>query len=287
LYDFCVVGDTRVRAWRPGVPGVVEAFHARMTSHVYPMHTHESWTLLIVDDGMVRYDLNRHEHGALDKVVTLLPPGVPHNGRAATSAGFGKRVVYLDGTHLPASLIGQAVDQPLMADPLLWHRIHQLHNVLDQPGEEFEAENRLAFITERLRCHLSQHGEPRGTRPDASVANGLRDLINVRFREKVTLRDAARALHAHPAHMVRVFSREFGISPHQYMTGRRVDLARRLLLDGMPASLAAAEAGFYDQSHLSRHFARILGTTPGRYARSGLSIVGVNSVPHSLPPGIP
>ena len=51
-----MVSDTRVRAWRPAVPGVVEVFHARMTSHVYPMHTHEAWTLLIVDDGKIRYD---------------------------------------------------------------------------------------------------------------------------------------------------------------------------------------------------------------------------------------
>jgi AraC-like DNA-binding protein len=269
LYDFCVPDDTRVRAWRPAVPGVVEVLHARMTGHVYPMHTHEAWTLLLVDYGMVRYDLHRHEHGALDQVITLLPPQVAHNGRAATAAGFRKRVVYLDLSQLPASLIGPAVDQPLVSDPLLRHRINLLHDVLDQPGEEFEAEHRLAFIAERLRDHLGRDGDPGAPRPDAALAGGLRDLLDARFREKMTLRQAAHALHAHPAHLVRMFSREFGISPHQYITGRRVDLARRLLLDGMPPVLTAAEAGFYDQSHLSRHFTRVLGTSPARYARSG------------------
>jgi AraC-like DNA-binding protein len=258
---------TRVRAWQPEVPGVVEVFHARMTSHVYPMHAHESWTLLIVDDGMVRYDLHRREHGALDRLVTLLPPQVPHNGRAATSAGFSKRVVYLDLSHLPACLIGPAVDQPVLPDPLLRQRIHQLHHVLAQPGEALEAENRLAFITERLRCHLSRSGDPGTAQPDVGV----------------TLREASSALHAHPAHLVRMFSREFGISPHQYMTSRRVDLARRLLLQGMPPGLTAAEAGFCDQSHLSRHFTHLLGTSPGRYARSGASIVGTsNNQPRML-----
>ena len=82
----------------------------------------------------------------------------------------------------------------------------------------------------------------------------------------MTLRQASAVIHAHPAHLVRTFSREFGISPHQYLTGRRVDLARRLLLDGMPPSLAAATVGFYDQSHLNRSFKRLLGTSPGRYA---------------------
>jgi AraC-like DNA-binding protein len=269
LYDFCVVNDTRVRAWRPAVPGVVEVFHAHMTSHIYPMHTHEAWTLLIVDDGKIRYDLHRHEHGAMDQAVTLLPPHIPHNGRAATTAGFRKRVLYLDLSSLPANLIGQAVDQPVLSDGLLRQRIHQLHGVLAQRGEEFEAESRLAFIAERLAWHVSRGRPPAAQRDNAGVADELRGLIDTSFRKSMTLRDASDALHAHPAHLVREFSREFGISPHQYMTSRRIDLARGLLLDGMPPSLAAAEAGFYDQSHLNRHFRHAIGTTPGRYAGSG------------------
>jgi len=205
----------------------------------------------------------------MDRVVTLLPPQIPHNGRAATSAGFGKRVVYLDLSTLPASLIAHAVDQPVLSDALLRQRISQLHRAVDQRGEEFEAENRLAFIAERLCWHLSRRRVPDAPGANANVADELRGLIDSRFRESVTLREASDALHAHPAHLVRAFSRAFGMSPHQYMTSRRVDLARRLLLDGMPPAQAAAEAGFYDQSHLSRHFRHILGTSPGRYARSG------------------
>ena len=89
-----------VSAWRPRIPGVVEVFHAHFTEYAYPMHVHEAWTLLIVDDGAVRYDLERHEHGTPHDTVTLLPPHVPHNGSPATPGGFRKRVLYLDGTHL-------------------------------------------------------------------------------------------------------------------------------------------------------------------------------------------
>lgn len=110
---------------------------------------------------------------------------------------------------------------------------------------------------------------PAAPRGNANVADELRSLIDARFRESMTLREASDALHAHPAHLVREFSREFGISPHQYMTSRRIDLARGLLLGGMPPGLAAAKAGFYDQSHLNRHFKHVIGTSPGRYARSG------------------
>ncbi|MGH3250354.1 MAG: AraC family transcriptional regulator [Trebonia sp.] len=271
LYDFCVANDPSIRAWRPRVPGVAEVLHAHMTSHVYPMHTHESWTVLIVDDGMIRYDLHRREHGAAHRAVTLLPPGVPHNGRAATASGFRKRVVYLDLSHLPASLIGRAVERPVLFDPLLRQRISQLHHALEEPGGELEAESRLAFVAERLRQHLSVHPGPGPAKAGrgAGLAHRLRELIDAGFPENVTLRQAAETIHAHPAHLVRMFSREFGISPHQYLMGRRVDLARGLLLDGMPPSLAAASVGFCDQSHLNRGFRRLLGTSPGRYAGVG------------------
>jgi len=239
-----------------------------MTSHVYPMHTHQAWALLIVDDGMIRYDLHRHEHGALHQAVTVLPPQVAHNGRAATSGGFRKRVVYLDLSQLPASLIGRAVDRPVLCDPLLRRRVSELHRCFAEPGGELEAESRLAFVTERLRLRLggAAHAPPP---PRQGIACQLRDLLDERFRERVTLRHAADALHAHPAHLVRAFSREFGISPHQYVTGRRVEEARRLLLDGAAPGEAAATAGFCDQPHLNRAFKRLLGTTPGRFAAGG------------------
>ncbi len=53
-----------VRAWRPGVPGIAEVLHASFTDHAYPMHTHDEWTLLLVDRGGVRYDLHRDSHDA-------------------------------------------------------------------------------------------------------------------------------------------------------------------------------------------------------------------------------
>ena len=149
------------------------------------MHTHESWTLLIVDDGMIRYDLHRHEHGALHRAVTLLPPRFPHNGRAATSAGFRKRVVYLDLAYLPASLIGLAVDRPVLFDPLLRQRIHQLHRALDEPGGELEAESRLAFVAERLRQHLGGDALAQLTGPPeagpATASNRKRARLPARF----------------------------------------------------------------------------------------------------------
>ncbi|NDL60776.1 helix-turn-helix domain-containing protein [Phytoactinopolyspora mesophila] len=259
----------RPTAWRPAVPGIAEVFHAHFVDHIYPVHTHSAWTLLIVDDGAIRFDLDRQQHGTAGSMVTVLPPDVPHDGRSATAHGFRKRVLYLEPSVLGSGLVGAAVDSPGFDDAVLWHRIHQLHVSLSHPGDAFEAESRLAFIRERLRRHL-RHLAPAATRRYAPapqrLAGQLRDLLDARTTTGLTLADAAEHLHAHPAHLVRSFTMSFGLPPHLYLTGRRIDIARRLLLAGQRPSEVALAAGFYDQSHFTRHFRRYVGTTPARFA---------------------
>ncbi len=255
-----------VRAWSPGVPGITEVFHARFVDHAYPEHTHDTWTLLVVDEGAIRYDLDRHEHGALGRVVTVLPPRIAHTGRAATEGGFRKRVLYVDTAVLAASLAGAAVATPTLDDELLRIRVGQLHTTLEGPGAELEAESRLALIGDRIREHLG--GGPAGPAP-ARLAADLRDLLDAHLDDGIALREAATVLHAHPAHLVRTFTRTFGLPPHRYLTGRRVEAARGRLLAGEPIAAVAAAVGFHDQAHLHRHFTRLVGTTPRRFARGG------------------
>ncbi|WP_193612829.1 helix-turn-helix transcriptional regulator [Nocardioides lijunqiniae] len=258
-------GTTDVRAWRPSVPGVAEVLHAHFPHHAYPSHTHDTWTVLLVDSGTVLYDLGGRAHATRRESVTLLPPHVPHDGRGATVDGFRKRVVYLEAGTLDVAGTGRSVDEPTSDDPGLVRQVRSLHHALRHPGDELEAASQLALVVESLSCRL--RGVPAaGSRRDAALARRLRDLLDASVVEGLTLADAAAELGASEAHLVRTFRRELGISPHRYLTGRRVDAARRLLLDGMPPAQVAAEVGFHDQSHLTRHFKHVLGVPPGRYA---------------------
>ena len=257
----------RCVAWRPAVAGVAEVFHARFADHAYPAHTHDTWTLLLVDDGAVSFDLDRHRHrhSAMRSLVTLLPPHVPHDGRAATPAGFRKRVLYLDADVLGPDLVGRAVDAPGIRDAVLRDRISRLHSALG-PGDELEGQSRLALVRDRLTQHLVGRPAPVAVR-DPVLAARLRSLLDGSVPSGLSLVDAATQLGTSPTHLVRAFTRAYGLPPHRYLTGRRVDLARRLLLDGVPPAEVATAAGFYDQSHLTRHFTRTLGTTPTRFTR--------------------
>jgi len=62
-----------------------------------------------------------------------------------------------------------------------------------------------------------------------------------------------------------VFRERVGMAPHRYVSLQRVLHAQALLRAGATLAGAASEAGFCDQSHLSRRFKRLCGMTPGQY----------------------
>ena len=256
-----------IRAWTPRVPGIREVLHASFAEHAYPSHTHDVWTLFVVDEGAVRYDLDRTAHAAAPSMVSVLPPHVVHDGRPATSAGYRKRAIYLETSVLGEHLIGPAVDQPVMRDPSLRGLVDGLDASLASADDGLEAEIRLAEVAERIRSSM---GEPvplwRDPRRNRELAEQLRAWLDARLFEAPTMAEAAAALEAGPTQLARSFTDAFAIPPHAYVDGRRLEAARARILAGQPLADVAAEVGFVDQAHLTRRFRRFLGTTPGRFA---------------------
>jgi AraC-like DNA-binding protein len=242
--------------------------HARLVDYAYPPHCHDTWTVLIIDHGAISYDLDMRHFGAAGLMVTVLPPGVVHDGQSAPGTeGFRKRTLYLDADFLPTSLVGAAVDHPTIDDDQLRWAIARLHDSLASGEEILDGEGRLASIGDRLRAHLSrtgQHDSPH----EAGVAYRLRELLDAHTVEAISLQEAAGLLDRSVPHLVRSFTGQFGVSPHAYVTGRRVDDARRRLLRGDRPADVAASVGFYDQAHLTRHFKRHTSVTPAEYAAS-------------------
>jgi AraC-like DNA-binding protein len=252
-------------AWRPAVPGIAEVLHATFRAHRYPPHVHDTWTVLLLETGVVRYDLDGRAHTADTGSLTILPPGVPHDGHAATAAGFRKRVLYVETTAVPDHLAGAAVDAPLITSPVATRAARELHALLADPEDGPTAE--LAFGT--LTDHLLDHLGDRATRDPVvpSIARRLRDHLDDHLTDGTSLTEAAAAVGTSVGHAARSFTAAYGVAPHAYVVGRRIDLARRRLLGGSPVATVAAETGFTDQAHLTRHFRRYLGNTPAAFRR--------------------
>ncbi|HTW20796.1 MAG TPA: AraC family transcriptional regulator [Mycobacteriales bacterium] len=246
---------------------MTEVFHAHFVDYAYPPHTHDAWTVIVLDEGSIRYDLEHRRRSGSTRTVSVLPPHTVHDGRAATAAGFTKRVLYLDETVLSAELTGPAVDCSEISDVALKQELVALHDAIRGRDEALDGEERLDRVARGLRRHLA--AAPNGPRSSFSTSKGdaerLREFLDSNATRAVTLNEASSALGRSIGYLSRSFRVAYGLSPHAYVIGRRVDHARRLLLDGWTTAAAATASGFFDQAHLHRHFAKFTGTTPGLF----------------------
>jgi transcriptional regulator GlxA family with amidase domain len=94
-------------------------------------------------------------------------------------------------------------------------------------------------------------------------------MMRDRIFEGISINELAEACGLSAGALARGFKKSIGMSPHQWLLSRRVDLALELMADP-DVSLAdiAFNAGFSDQSHFSRVFTQKMGVAPGAWRKS-------------------
>lgn len=122
----------------------------------------------------------------------------------------------------------------------------------------------------------------RGRRADLARVRGL---LDARFADPQPLTDLARRAGLHPVSLVRLFREEYGLPPRAYLIERRIEEAQRLLAMNVSVAEVADRVGFFDQSHLHRHFKRRVGLTPLAYALRERAASSLDRRPG--PPGAP
>jgi len=104
------------------------------------------------------------------------------------------------------------------------------------------------------------------------VVRTTKEWIERHLGEPIDVSAMARRAELSRPRFTEVFRAIAGVPPWSYVMERRVRRARELLDRDVPASEAAAEAGFCDQSHMTRVFKRVTGTTPGEYRRDRTNV---------------
>lgn len=96
----------------------------------------------------------------------------------------------------------------------------------------------------------------------------LKENLLERAETLCLIGDMAEKIHLSPFYLIRQFKKAFGLTPHQFQLQCRVRKAQGLLEKGKSVTEAAYEAGFYDQSHFTRCFKKIVQLTPKQYKAS-------------------
>jgi AraC-like DNA-binding protein len=94
----------------------------------------------------------------------------------------------------------------------------------------------------------------------------IRDLIAASPARRHSMDELERLAGLDRWTIARQFRALFGTSPSRFRTLRQLDQVRRALRGGASPAMAAAEAGFADQSHMTRRFKRAYGLTPAAWA---------------------
>jgi AraC family transcriptional regulator len=138
------------------------------------------------------------------------------------------------------------------------------------PGGRLLAESLGNVLAVHLLRHFSAPG-PADDRPGGVLPRhrlrAVIDYIHEHLDTELALDHLAAVARLSPYHFARLFKNSTGLPPHRYVIARRVERAKELLREReqLPLAEVAAEVGFSDQSHFTRHFRRLVGVTPRRF----------------------
>ncbi len=257
----------------PALPDL-DLLDATYVTHRFSPHAHETYAIGVCLAGAEGFSHGRGSYVLTPGCVATLNPDEVHTGEAAAPEGWEYRMFY-PHPDLVRRLLGLEGDPPprfaapLTEDAEASAGLARLHAALCGPSRLPLDMARTALFTEAFAGLFRRHARLASPR-DAAAAPGLlraRDLMAQDPARALSLEELAAVAGLSPWHFLRSFRARFGLTPHAFLVQRRCFLAARLLRGGTPPAQAALEAGFTDQSHLTRHFKRIYGAPPARYGR--------------------
>ena len=257
----------RVEQHRSTVPGIETM--TLVSNHHFPRHSHDQLGIGVIVSGAQRSWSGVGQVSASAGDVIMANPGEMHDGVPLNSDGRRWRMIYIDPA-LVAREVEEETARPVelvhsvARDPLLAQHFARLFACLTAARSGRLARDERLLLP--LMHIVRRHGiaRPSASGPSPCVAKAIQRLDSAP-ETSVSLAELAALSGVSRFQLLRGFAREVGITPHAYLVQRRVRMARQLLAEGLTPVQAAMQAGFADQSHMTRAFVRQVGITPSRY----------------------
>lgn len=247
-------GVERIEAW----------FHGK----AYSMHRHDTYAIGRTLAGVQSFNYRRSRRDSLPGNTIVLHPDEAHDGQAGTDEGFRYRMIYVEPSVFQAILGGRALpflECGVTTDPRLGVATEALLQHVGCTLEPLEQSDALADLVNALAAVAGTPSRRAGG--DYLAARRARDYLHANCARIVALDELEAATGRDRWSLSHDFRAFYGTSPYRYLIMRRLDAARQMLLAGKSLAYAAAAAGFADQSHMTRHFSKTFGLTPGRWVQ--------------------
>jgi len=222
---------------------------------VMPPHAHDVASVTYCLSGSINETFGNHREVGRAGSSVIKPVGTEHANRVGP---HGARVLELK----------RVGSDPVPAFTYTWRHGGPVALTFLRIYREFrQAGDRSALlISELCGSFLEGTEDARGVAGPAWI-RALRDRLHDAGGRITSLSELAQAFDMHPTYMARAFRRRYGCSISDYARGIRVEQAAGRLSRRSPEPLAhiALDAGFADQSHLTRTFRTHTGMTPAVY----------------------
>ncbi|WP_396274546.1 AraC family transcriptional regulator [Granulicella aggregans] len=259
-----------VRQYRNPLLGV-EAVSLRSVRQ-FPRHSHDQFGIGVINSGGHRSWSCLGWVEAVRGDIIMVNPGEMHDGSSLDGKPRGWNMLYFE-PQIASQILAE--DQSTAVHTLLPNardryqavRVRRLFDAVADPqpdGLHIDEELVIA-VSYAFRHHGGHRPSPF---PGLPCVRRIVTLIDREPERPFSLQAMADIAGVSRFHLLRGFSRVTGVNPHAYILQRRVRLARRLVAAGWELGEASIEAGFADQSHMTRAFVRQLGITPARYRQA-------------------
>lgn len=251
----------------------VERIEAQFHGNGFAPHRHDTYAIGLTLKGVQTFSYRGSARFSMPGQIIVLHPDEMHDGGAGTDIGLFYRMVYVQ-PELIAEALGRPaaglpfVRTPVVDDPDFRRCLVDVFEDLEQDVGTLKLDS---FLCE-LGSSLSRHSDLSAKKPLAGALDwrGLkacRDYLRENVQLAVNSSELEMLADMDRFTLARQFRKAFGTSPHRYQVMRRLDRARGAISEGETLADAAGSSGFADQSHMTRHFKRAYGMTPGHWQR--------------------
>lgn len=254
----------------PAVAGM-ERVEAQFIGRAYEPHRHDTYSIGYTLRGVQSFRYRGTDEHSLAGQVFVLHPDETHDGHAGTAEGFRYRILYVEPRAIQDALGATRRALPFVRDTVSTNRrivaaIAPALADLDHGMEELQRDQVLTALADALIAADPSTPPRRVSAPHRRAVMRARELLDAGVQGGVTSAALEAATGLSRFALARHFRACLGTSPYRYLVMRRLDHARLRIREGRSLAVAAAESGFADQSHMTRHFRLTYGLSPGNWS---------------------
>ena len=252
----------------------LERIEAFFSGHGFDPHRHDTYAIGFTLQGVQAFRYRGAAERSVPGQVFVLHPDETHDGHAGTEEGFRYRILYIEPRAIQDALGERRCPLPFVreavsSDRRLAAAIVPALDDLDLSLEDLHRDQIVLDLAEVLAAADPSLARRQLSARHWHAVGKARDFLDANLRSAVTSAELETIAGLSRYSLARHFRACLGTSPYRYLIMRRIDRARTLIRRGTPLADVALACGFADQSHMTRHFKKVHGISPGRWAVLG------------------